>query len=826
MLAPGGAREVAWRALAVVGPALAAGVLGPGPAWLVLLAALGLWWFRNSQGKSRRLHEALRSPPPHQRDPQHLRASIHFPDMERVEWVNKIVAQIWPYLGMMMEKKFRENLEPKIREKSSQLRTFTFTKLCFGGKCPKINGVKAHANHGNRRRITLDLQICYIGDCEISVELQRMRAGISGIQLQGTLRVILEPLLIDKPFLGAVTIFFLQKPHLEINWTGLTNFLDAPGINEVTDGLIEDLIAAHLVLPNRVTVPVKKGLDVARLRFPLPCGVIRVFVLAGEQLAAKDGFLGVRGKSDPYAVVRLGPERFRTRTVRQSLDPLWHEVFEFIVYEVPGQDLEVDLYDEDPDKDDFLGSLQINLGNVKTNRTVDEWFPLSDTPQGRLHLRLEWMTLVAAQDPPPKDPRGLNTAILIVFLESACNLPRSPFDFVDGEYRAKKLPRFAKARVDKDPSAYVKLSVGRKIVKSKTCANSKDPVWNQVFTFFVGSVEAERLHLKVMDDEQDCVLGVLEVGLVPVLAQPDSALEERFQLARSGLDSLLTMKLVLRVLQTEEGESGSPSTGPEAPKEGPVLLKGSGVCRDPKGRACPPREPPAPAPPAPTVPAAKGAQRPGEAEAVGPADEPGPRTQPRFLAVPRPSQPLQSPRPLRPPGTARAPRPAPPSLGSLGSLASSCFELSDDNLDGQLADLPGGTALGEVQLSVRYAPLRRCLVVLVCGCRNLLPCGRSSVVDAYVRVYLLPDRGRAGRKRTSIRRRTVNPQYDERFEFSVGPEEVTGRSLDVAVKNSRRFGGPHRGKSLGQVLIDFSGEDLIRGFTRWWELTPDGRPRS
>lgn len=28
---------------------------------------------------------------------------------------------------------------------------------------------------------------------------------------------------------------------------------------------------------------------------------------------------------------------------------------QFMVYEVPGQDLEVDLYDEDTDKDDFLG---------------------------------------------------------------------------------------------------------------------------------------------------------------------------------------------------------------------------------------------------------------------------------------------------------------------------------------------------------------------------------------------------------------------------------------------------------------------------------------
>lgn len=41
--------------------------------------------------------------------------------------------------------------------------------------------------------------------------------------------------------------------------------------SEMTDSLLEDLIAAHLVLPNRVTVPVKKGLDVTNLRFPLPC---------------------------------------------------------------------------------------------------------------------------------------------------------------------------------------------------------------------------------------------------------------------------------------------------------------------------------------------------------------------------------------------------------------------------------------------------------------------------------------------------------------------------------------------------------------------------
>ena len=40
----------------------------------------------------------------------------------------------------------------------------------------------------------------------------RSLQALCAVQLQGTLRVILEPLLVDKPFVGAVTMFFLQKP--------------------------------------------------------------------------------------------------------------------------------------------------------------------------------------------------------------------------------------------------------------------------------------------------------------------------------------------------------------------------------------------------------------------------------------------------------------------------------------------------------------------------------------------------------------------------------------------------------------------------------------
>ncbi|VFV41891.1 extended synaptotagmin-3 [Lynx pardinus] len=752
------------RVLFYLAPVYLAGYLGLSITWLLLGALLWMWWRRNRRGKLGRLAAAFefldneRQFISRELRGQHLPAWIHFPDVERVEWANKIISQIWPYLSMIMENKFREKLEPKIREKSIHLKTFTFTKLYFGQKCPRVNGVKAHTNKRNRRQVVLDLQICYIGDCEISAELQKIQAGVNGIQLQGTLRIILEPLLVDKPFVGAVTVFFLQKPHLQINWTGLTNLLDAPGINEVSDSLLEDLIAAHLVLPNRVTVPVKKGLDVTNLLFPLPCGVIRVHLLEAEKLAQKDNFLGIRGKSDPYAKVSIGLQHFRSRTIYKNLNPTWNEVFEFIVYEVPGQDLEVDLYDEDPDRDDFLGSLQICLGDVMTNRVVDEWFVLKDTSSGRLHLQLEWLSLIASPEALTQDHSGLSTAILVVFLESACNLPRNPFDYLNGEYRAKKLPRFTKNKVSRDPSSYVKLSVGKKTQTSKTCPHTKDPVWSQVFSFFVYDVAAEELHLKF--------------------------------------------------LRVEEREMGSPYTGPEALKKGPLFVKKVDTNQDPKAPSQGGGSENLPCPPDPvsdTKEASKSTMTTTSATTV--ATEPTPQEtgpEPKgkdsakgfceptgkkksaatiFLTVPGPHSPgpIKSPRPMKCPVSPFAwpPKRLAPSMSSLNSLASSCFDLTDISLNTEGGDLRQ-RRLGEIRLTVRYVCLRRCLSVLISGCR---------------------------------------------FEFFVPMEEVKKRSLDVAVKNSRPLGS-HRRKELGKVLIDLSKEDLIMGFSHWYELTPDGQPRS
>ncbi|NXR93827.1 ESYT3 protein, partial [Hypocryptadius cinnamomeus] len=749
---------------------------------------------------------------------RHLPAWVHFPDVERVEWLNKVLVQAWPYFGTIMEKTFKEVLEPKIRAKSVHLKTCTFTKIHFGEKCPRINGIKAYTKEIDRRQVTLDLQICYIGDCEIHMDISKFNLGVKGVQLYGTLRVILEPLLTDAPFVGAVTLFFMQKPHLEINWAGMSNLLDVPGINVMSDSLIQDFIAARLVLPNRITVPLKKNMNIAHLRFPIPQGVIRVHLLEAENLVQKDNFLGaIRGKSDPYALLRVGTVQYRSKTVSRDLNPIWNETFEFVVHEVPGQDLEVDLYDEDPDKDDFMGSLLISLVDVMNDRTVDEWFPLSKTTSGHLHLKLEWLSLVNDQEKLHEDKKGLSTAILIVYLDSAFNLPKNHFEYSNGECGTKKIKnnKYLK-KMEREPSSFVLLTVGNKTQKSKTCNFSKDPKWGQAFTFFVHSAHSQSLHIEIKDKERDIALGTSVVCLSHLLKDPNMTLDQRFQLDHSSSDSFIKMKLVLRALNVEEPDPQRVKAGVNASKLGPVRVTekaGNQQFSSPQVSKVPPMSKDSAA--LESLPKKDSGEdldtkdssgAPAPCETVSGLDEAEGKQNPEH-----------GPPSALPSGAAAVPtlpvlqemRVA-PSVTSLGSLPSSCFELSSSNLD-----IHNGTEmpLGEIQLTVRYASIRQSLVVLVNGCRNLVPSSNRGV-DPYVRIYLLPDRRWTSRKKTSVKKKTLNPQYDEKFEFFESLENVKKRTLDIAVKNSRPFISQER-KELGKVRIDLSREDLIKGFTQW-----------
>lgn len=61
-----------------------------------------------------------------------------------------------------------------------------------------------------------------------------------------------------------------------------------------------------------------------------PQGIVRIHLLEAENLAAKDNYMKgvISGKSDPYAVLRVGTQTFTSHHVDNNLNPQWREMYE------------------------------------------------------------------------------------------------------------------------------------------------------------------------------------------------------------------------------------------------------------------------------------------------------------------------------------------------------------------------------------------------------------------------------------------------------------------------------------------------------------------
>lgn len=806
-------------------------------SWLLIGLVIFFWWRRNTGGKYNRLHRALSFFEQEERGVKSLTTSdlpswVHFPDVERVEWINKTVKQMWPYISQFVEKLFHETVEPAVKASNAHLSTFCFSKVDIGDKPLRVNGVKVYSENVDKRQIIMDLQISFVGNTEIDVDIKRYycKAGIKSIQIHGVLRVVMEPLLGDIPLVGALSLFFIKKPLLDISWTGLTNILDIPGLNSFSESLIQDIIYNYLVLPNRITIPLVGDVELDQLRFPMPKGVLRIHFLEAQDLEIKDTFFGglIKGKSDPYGILQVGNQLFHSKTIKETLDPKWNEVYEALVYEHSGQHLEIELFDEDPDKDDFLGSLMIDMTELHKEQKVDEWFDLEEAPTGKLHLKLEWLSLLNTPEKLDQVLRsvradsslandGLSSALLVVYLDSAKNLPSvftgslgcgnlserraSGLIFCESntaEYRA----RFSAKKSSSEPSPFVQFTVGHKTLESKIRYKSKEPMWEDCFSFLVHNPRRQELEVEVKDDKHKCTLGNLTVPLSSLLMEEDMTLTQCFALKNSGPSSTIKLKMALRILSLEkQGCSDQPScvTVRKSSSAQPNIAPTQRLSASSDSTPTPP--------PGMAVSMISLHHRDGEPYSASPL-----RSTSNLSTCISSSQKHLSH------------KESTPSLASDISLPFATQELQQRLRHLQNGSAPSQYPLGEVQLTVRHSSQRNKLIVVVHSCRNLIAFTKDGS-DPFVRLYLLPDKSRTGRRKTGTLKRTLNPVFDQTFEFSVSMVELHRRTLDVAVKNGGGILSKHKGL-LGKALVDLSSEDISKGWTQWYELSEDGLSQS
>uniref|UniRef100_A0A4W5L3D6 Extended synaptotagmin 2 n=1 Tax=Hucho hucho TaxID=62062 RepID=A0A4W5L3D6_9TELE len=705
-------------------------------SWLLIGLVIFFWWRRNTGGKNTRLYRALAFFEQEERTvKQSLTTSdlpswVNFPDVERVEWLNKTVRQMWPYICQFIEKLFRETIEPAVKAANSHLSTFRFSKINMGDKPLRINGVKVYTEN-----------------------------------------------------------------LLDINWTGLTNILDIPGLNGLSDSLIQDMIYSYLVLPNRITIPLVGDVELAQLRFPMPKGVLRIHFLEAQDLEGKDKFLGglIKGKSDPYGVLHIGNQLFQSKTVKESLHPKWNEVYEALVYEHSGQHLEIELFDEDPDKDDFLG--RVPFWDAPLNNLSFQWFDLEEVSTGKLHMKLEWLSLLSTPDKMDQVLRsvradrslandGLSSALLVVYLDSAKNLPSGK-------------------KTSSEPSPYVHFTVGNKSFESKIRYKTNEPMWEEAFSFLVHNPRRQELEVEVKDDKHKCTLGNLTVPLSGLLVEEDMMFTQQFSLRNSGPSSTLKLKLALRVLCLEKQTSASDQPSSVQVRKASVV---NPTVPSQKLSTSESPLPPATNPPTPPMEASTYTLHRREEQ----REEP-------YGGSPIRSTSIRSTSNLN--TTISSSQKHLPHKDSMASLASDIsLPFATLELQQRLRQLQNGSdpspyPMGEIQLTVRHSSQRNKLIVVVHACRNLIAFAKDGS-DPFIRIYLLPDKSRTGRRKTSTIKKTLNPVYDQTFEFSVSMVELHRRTLDIAVKNGGSILSKHRGL-LGKVVVDFSGEDITKGWTQW-----------
>ncbi|XP_054244461.1 synaptotagmin-like protein 2 isoform X2 [Indicator indicator] len=159
-----------------------------------------------------------------------------------------------------------------------------------------------------------------------------------------------------------------------------------------------------------------------------------------------------------------------------------------------------------------------------------------------------------------------------------------------------------------------------------------------------------------------------------------------------------------------------------------------------------------------------------------------------------------------------------PSIGSHSSDMASVSSVSGSVLSVYSGDFGSVDAQGTVEFALDYDEKNREFQVHVSQCKDLAVVdekkGRS---DPYVKTYLLPDKARMGKRKTSVKKRTVNPIYNEVLRYKIEKMVLLIQKLNLSVWHNDPLG---RNSFLGEIEVDLASWDWSNRKLNWYSLKP------
>ncbi|XP_077115677.1 synaptotagmin-1-like [Ranitomeya variabilis] len=118
--------------------------------------------------------------------------------------------------------------------------------------------------------------------------------------------------------------------------------------------------------------------------------------------------------------------------------------------------------------------------------------------------------------------------------------------------------------------------------------------------------------------------------------------------------------------------------------------------------------------------------------------------------------------------------------------------------DLQSAEKEEQEKLGDICFSLRYVPTAGKLTVIVLEAKNLKKMDVGGLSDPYVKIHLMQNGKRLKKKKTTIKKNTLNPYYNESFSFEVPFEQIQKVQVVLTVLDYDKLG---KNEAIGKIFV-------------------------
>ncbi|CAK8569329.1 unnamed protein product [Lathyrus sativus] len=461
---------------------------------------------------------------------------IKNPDSDRVDWLNKLIEYMWPYLDKAISNTAKNIAKPIIAEQIPKYKidSVEFEVLTLGSLPPTFQGMKVYLT--DEKELIMEPSIKWAGNPNILIAVKAfgLKATIQMVDLQVFIapRITLKPLVPCFPCFGNIYVSIMEKPHVDFGLKLVgADLMSIPGLYRFVQEFIKEQVSNMYLWPKTLEVPI---LDPTKA-FKRPVGILNIKVIKAMKLKKKD----LLGASDPYVKLKLTGDNLpskKTTVKHKNLNPEWNEEFSLTVKDPETQTLDIHVYDwEQVGKHDKMGTNVIQLKELNVEepkvftlellKNMDPNDPQNDKSRGQIVVEVTYKPFKEEDlnksfnriESITKAPEGtpIGGGLLVVIVHEGQDL--------EGKYHT---------------NPHVRLIFKGEERKTKSIKKNRDPRWEDEFQFMVEQPPInDKLHVEVFSTSSRSLLrqkeslGYVDISLADVVS--NKRINEKYHLIDS-----------------------------------------------------------------------------------------------------------------------------------------------------------------------------------------------------------------------------------------------------------------------------------------------------